>query len=152
MGKVVTRTLREDIVSSVGSLQTCAGHEGGCEAIIHSMRSMFEDESCEAVLLVDASNAFNPINRQVFLHNIAIICPSIATYVKNCYNTRLRLFVTGGIEITSDEGTTQGDPIAMAVYAIAIIPLIILLVDEMESNNASIISAISVVDEYFSML
>ena len=30
-----------------------------------------------------------------------------------------RLFITGGAEIQSQEGTTQGDPLAMAWYSIA---------------------------------
>ena len=53
----------------------CAGHEAGCEAAIHAIHTIFEDEKREAVLLVGAANAFNSVNRQVFLHNICIICP-----------------------------------------------------------------------------
>ena len=87
-------------------------------------------------MLVDAANAFNNVNRQVFLHNIKIICPSISTYVENCYQTSSQLFVIGGTELESEEGTTQGDPIAMFVYAIATIPLIIKTVWHMkESEN-----------------
>ena len=69
-------------MSSVGLLQVCAGHEAVCEAAIHAMHTISEDEKIEAVLLVDAANAFNSVNRQVFLHNICIICHPMATYVK----------------------------------------------------------------------
>ena len=93
------------------------------------MQTIYKDETCEAVLLVDASNAFNSINRNVFLHNVTIIYPAIAVYVKNCYSLHSRQFIIGGNEIRSCEGTTQGDPIAMAVYAIAIIPMILMIVD-----------------------
>lgn len=54
-------------MNSVGSIQVCAGHEAGCESIVHAMRSIFEDESADAVLLVGATNAFNSVNRQTFL-------------------------------------------------------------------------------------
>ena len=128
-GKAVVSIIREDILLSVGSLQVCAGHEAGCEAAVHAMRNMFDEQETEAVLLIDAANAFNSVNRNVFLHNINVICPAIAIYVNNCYSLPSRLFIIGGCEIKSSEGTTQGDPIAMAVYAIAIIPLMLMILE-----------------------
>jgi len=128
-GKVVTSALRDEIISSIGCLQTCAGLEAGCESTIHVTRNKFDEEETEAVVLVDASNAFNAINRKAFLHNVGIVCPPLATFVRNCYAKNFRLFVIGGVEVSSKEGTTQGDPVAIAIYAVAILPLIIMLVD-----------------------
>jgi len=93
------------------------------------MKDIFSEEDTEAVLLIDASNAFNSVNRQGFLHNINIICPEIATFVSICYSKPSRLFVIGGVEILSQEGTTQGDPVAMAVYAVAVIPLLLMIIE-----------------------
>ena len=103
------------------------------------MHDLFEQENTEAILLVDAANAFNSINRNVFLHNVSVVCPEIAIYVKNCYSLPSRLFIIGGFEIKSAEGTTQGDPIAMALYAVAIIPLLLMIVEitTNSSNNPS---------------
>ena len=70
VGKVLRRikkSLCNDIIFSVGSLQVCAGHEAGCKVAIHTMHTIFEDEKTEAVLLVDIANAFNSVNCQVFL-------------------------------------------------------------------------------------
>ena len=36
----------------------------------------------------------------------------------------MRLFITGGEELISAEGTTQGDPLSMSLYAINLQPLI----------------------------
>ena len=58
------------------------------------------------------------MNRQAALHNIQIKCPSIACYLINTYRQPSRLFVAGGAEISSQEGTTQGDPLAMAWYSV----------------------------------
>ena len=106
------------------------------------MKHIFEnEESTEAVLLVDASNAFNSVNRRLFLHNINVVCPVLATFVNNCYSSDSRLFVAGGGEIKSREGTTQGDPVAMATYAIATIPLILMLLEFSEKEHLSTKSA-----------
>ena len=71
------------------------------------MQKIFKEESTEAVLLVDAENVFNSIKRKEFLHNISTLCPAISTFVTNCYATPARLFVIGGSEVKSTEGTTQ---------------------------------------------
>eukprot|EP00794_Sanderia_malayensis_P018637 gene18637-biopygen15703 len=124
IAKAVIRTFRSEIMDSAGNFQLCAGQRAGCEAAVHAMKEIFEDDECEAVLLVDADNAFNRINRKVMLHNIRIVCPIIATYVINIYHQNARLFVMGGTEVSSQEGTTQGDPAAMPVYALATVPLL----------------------------
>ena len=73
---------------------------------------------------MDATNAFNAINREAMLHNISIKCPSFSQYVNNTYGNASKLYITGGNRqgdediIQSEEGTTQGDPIAMAMYGI----------------------------------
>ena len=77
IGKAVLATVKMDILEAAGPLQlVCAGQDTGCEAAIHAMRSLFAEENTEAVLLVDASNAFNSLNRQVALRNISILCTS----------------------------------------------------------------------------
>ena len=94
----------------------------GCEAAVHATRMLFSDEECEGVLLIDATNAFNSLNRKVALHNVAILCPSLATVLNNTYGGHQKLFVDGET-IDSCEGTIQGDPLAMVFYALATIPL-----------------------------
>ena len=88
------------------------------------MHTIFESDDTDAVLLIDASNAFNALNRAAALHNIRILCPIIAIYAINTYRQPARLFVIGGKEIVSAKGTTQGDPLAMGLYALNIQPLI----------------------------
>ena len=82
------------------------------------MREIFEDDDCEAVILVDASNAFNALNRQTALHNIQYICPAFAIILINTYRQPSRLIINNGKEILSREGTTQGDNLAMPFYAL----------------------------------
>ena len=116
--------LKKDIMLAAGVTQVCAGHPAGCEAAIHVLRDIFQDMDTEAVLLIDADNAFNCLNRTVALHNVQYTCPPLATIALNFYRTPSRLFVTGGMELSSEEGTTQGCPLSMALYALSVIPLI----------------------------
>ena len=124
IGKCVMNIAKKDVVEVSGSLQLFAGQKSGSEAAIHAMHTLFETDETDGVLLIDASNAFNALNRQAALHNIRVQCPIIATYAINTYRLSARLFIIGGQEILSAEGTTQGDPLAMGLYALSIQPLI----------------------------
>ena len=80
-----------------------------CEAGIHAMRGLLESEGTEAVILVDAFNAFNSLNREAALRNVRILCPVLAPILVNTYCQPSRLFIDGE-HIWSQEGTMQGDP------------------------------------------
>ena len=84
-GKVVMSIVKDDVTKAVRNLQLCGGQDAGCEPNEHSMHDIFGTNKAETVLLADAENAFNSINRQVFLHNIRHICPPVATFVHKCY-------------------------------------------------------------------
>ena len=131
IAKAILSVTRGDIQDAAGSLQLCAGQIAGAEAAVHATRESFLDDNTEAILLVDASNAFNVLNRQVALHNISMLCPSIATTLINTYRAPTDLFVDGS-SLLSQEGTTQGDPLAMPMYAVATIPLIRSLPDTVQ--------------------
>eukprot|EP00731_Ephydatia_muelleri_P026168 Em0018g268a len=102
ISKAVLSILRVDIQEAAGSIKL---------------------SQCEAVLLIDANNAFNSLNREAALRNIQILCPPFATILINTYRAATELFVQDTI-IFSREGTTQGDPLAMPMYALGILPLI----------------------------
>ena len=119
IAKAILSLFRLDIQDAAGPLQVCAGQDGGCEAAVHAMRQFFAEPEVHGALLVDASNAFNTINRQAALHNIKSICPPLYQILVNTYRAPIRCIICGDGEITSSEGTTQGDPLAMAMYALA---------------------------------
>ena len=91
------------------------------------MRDIFQHENTDAVILVDAANAFNRLNRKVALHNVQYLCPPFATVLINTYRIPSRLFIGSSGEIESQEGTTQGDTLAMSFYGICIKPIIDIL-------------------------
>ena len=72
-----------------------------------------KDSSTEAVILVDANNAFNSINRKLALHNIQVTCPLFSKILINPYRSSSRLIILDGAEIQSTESTTQGGNLAI---------------------------------------
>ena len=83
MEKVINWILKDDMQESAEPLQTGTGLKAGAEAAIHSMQLIFEDSSTKAVILVDANNAFNSINRKVALNSIEATCPRLVRFLKH---------------------------------------------------------------------
>ena len=93
------------------------------------MHQVYQSSSTEAVILVDACNALNSLNRESALRNIQHLCPPLAKILVNTYQDDVQLFIDEDI-LLSQEGTTQGDSLAMAMYAVAITPFIRSLEDD----------------------
>ena len=87
------------------------------------MRSIFSSDDTKAISLVDTSNGFNSSNGRVALRNVCHLCPTLANILINTYREPSELLVSSRV-IWSEEGATQGDPLAMTLYALATIPLI----------------------------
>ena len=80
IGKSLMMVVKDDITRAAGISQLSAGQPSGCEAAIHALRQVFASMETDAVLLVDADNAFNRLNRKVALHNIQYTCPTLPQF------------------------------------------------------------------------
>ena len=76
IGKSILMIIKRDVMPAAGVAQVCVGHSAGCEAAIHALRQMSEAVATDGVLLVNAENTFNRLNRAVALHNIQYTCPA----------------------------------------------------------------------------
>ena len=85
VAKAILYVTKSDIQEAAGARQLCAGQIAGIEAAIHTVVREFQSEDVEAVLLVDASIAFNSLNREAALYNIQFSCPTLATALINIY-------------------------------------------------------------------
>ena len=87
VAKAILHVTKRDIQEAALARQLCAGQIAGIEAAIHTVVHEFQSEDVEVVLLVDASNALNLLNREAALHNIQFSCPILAsalsTYTAN---------------------------------------------------------------------
>jgi len=132
IGKSITTLLKPEILAATAPLQASAGLQGGVEAAIHALREMYDDKDTHGIILVDADNAFNRLNRKVALHNTGVICPELYTYLVNTYRKAARLYIpnANGMYILSQDGTTQGDNCASAFYSCSLMPLMDILPTE----------------------
>ena len=116
--KCIRWVLKKDIQEAAGPLQMENGLQSDAEAAIHSMKEIFDDKQTDVVILVDASIAFNSLNRNAALHNIQILCPQFSTILINTYGLPVRMIVFGSKDMVSNEGTAEGDNLIMCFYAV----------------------------------
>ena len=114
-----------DLQEVAGADNLGVGIKAGIEGGAHAMRDSWESDDSDGVLLVDAGNAFNSLYREATLWNARILWPRCSRYLFNTYRGYAQIFMRGSDEIIlSKEGTTQGDPLGMAMYGVGILPLV----------------------------
>ena len=119
IAKAILTITRMDIQDAASSLQLCADQISGIEAAVNAVDSLFQQEETEATLLVDTMHSIHLIVSRPYI-TFADYVPrsSLATALINSYRAPTELFV-GGEVLYLREGTTQGDPLAMPMYALA---------------------------------
>jgi hypothetical protein len=86
-----------------------------------------EEEDPAAALLVDATNGFNELGRRAMLFTVRHRWAPGARFAFNCYRHSAMLILRRkgrpGYTLLSEEGVTQGDPLSMLLYGLALVPL-----------------------------
>ena len=117
--KTISGFLKEEIREAASPLQVCAGHNARGEAAIHAMSQVLKKkEQMGFCWSMQVAPLRKWIGQRLRTHSIQITCKEMALYVINTYRSPSRLFICGGGEILSQEGTTQGDPLAMPWYSV----------------------------------
>ncbi len=77
----------EGLQLQCGSDQLCANLEGGIEGAVHAMNELFDEKAGTGweVLLVDAANAFDAMNRKAALWHARHLWPEAARFLYNTY-------------------------------------------------------------------
>ena len=63
------------------------------------------------------------LNRRTALEIVKALCPSLHVALQSSYSRPSHLYI-GKSTILPQEGTTQGDPLSLAMFEIAILPLL----------------------------
>ena len=85
IAKAVLLITRSDIQDATSPRQLCAGKITNIEEATKGMRAQFSCKDTDAVLMVDATNAFTSLNRQMALCNIQHLCPPLTIILINTY-------------------------------------------------------------------
>ena len=118
IGKVMAFATGTDVEDLCGGDQLCSGLRAGIEGAVHAMRELYDEhkelQDRWGVLLVDAKNAFNSLNRSAALWNARVQWPRCSRFLFNTYRGYASFFLQGSSEvILSKEGVAQGDPLSM---------------------------------------
>eukprot|EP00957_Ditylum_brightwellii_P140455 10701302-Ditylum_brightwellii.AAC.1 len=108
MGKCIIAVCGEDATQACGIQQLCSGLKAGIEGAVHTMNQLWVEHADEEnwdILLVDAKNAFNQINRQVMLWEVQHLWAAGSRFAFNTYHHWRKLVLRGQDElILSKEG------------------------------------------------
>ena len=93
--QVVMFIVERNVLQATAPLQLCVRVCSACKPAVHAMQKMYANEGMEAVLLVNASNAFNTLSHIASRHNVQSLCPLLARVFRNtthavkCYTSLL---------------------------------------------------------------
>ena len=110
----------KEIFELASDEQHCLGQFYGIAFAIHSLRQKIGESSTEALLFLDAQNAFDLLNRGLVM-NCEIVYPALYQAIYN--SSELSALFVDKKQLLSRENTTQRYNLAKATYGMAILPL-----------------------------
>ena len=134
--KVICSMLQPKFSTFLAPNQLGVAVKSGSEVLIHQVDLLYragKNMKNFVILKIDWKNAFNSIDRQLFLDAIYEHFPEIYNYIASMYGVKGRLKF-GKHFIFSEEGTQQGDPMGPLLFSIALK----LLIDKLDSKNLTL--------------
>eukprot|EP00756_Hemistasia_phaeocysticola_P007272 Hpha_TRINITY_DN14185_c0_g1::TRINITY_DN14185_c0_g1_i1::g.11004::m.11004 len=116
---------RSRIAEELAPYQFGVGVAGGGEALVHGLRQWWErasqetDGKARVALCLDFENAFNRIERDVFIPACRRVCPELVGFVEYCYAEETELLFSGS-PVASRTGVQQGDPLGPLLFCVAL--------------------------------
>ena len=123
IGRTIVKCFKTDLKKWAGDQQLRMGQKEGIAYAFHSLRAAFKNPDSEAILLIDAKNV-SIVSTVIWLYktlrNYALLFK--ITYVIHIVSHQIYFWYQQ--TMFSQEFTTQGNPLAVSMYGIAIRPLI----------------------------
>ena len=133
------------------------------DTILDASPETLQELHNRACLLIDAKNGFNELNRRAMLWTVRHLWPQGSCFAFNCYSHAAQLLIRqpgqDASVLLSQEGVTQGDPLSMVLYGLALTPLAQRLRHDFPTlsqswyaDDASVIGDVSLFPAYFDAL
>ena len=127
ISKCVVMAVRLETLKALSPLQVGVGVPGGCEAVVHALYRVLENDDISPdlkwSLQLDFSNAFNGIDRASMFLAVRERIPSVAPWLEWCYGSLPNLYF-GDYVISSCCGVQQGDPLGPLAFALTLHSLV----------------------------
>ena len=114
---LIPRCLPDPFPEHVG-----VGVKNPCEIAVHATRDVIDrhkHENSMVLVKVDLTNAFNMVERKIFLDYIHKHHPEVFNWINFCYGDPSVLDCEGHV-IESSCGVQQGDPLGPLLFALAL--------------------------------
>ena len=120
-----TLTSNNDTADSEDIAESVCTHDSNPTLL--TQLSSIQEHAAEGLTLIDARNGFNELSRMAMLWTVRHRWPKGSRFAFNCYRHESMLILRQpgdkSVTLWSKEGVTQGDPLGMILYGIALTPL-----------------------------
>ena len=125
VSKTAEKAISQKAANFFAPFQVGVGVKGGCEALVHTARAIFDSQDEDTLLMqVDLINAFNLADRKRTSMEVQEHFPELSHIMASCYGIPARLLF-GDEVIMSTTGFYQGDALASLFFSLDLHPVVL---------------------------
>ena len=134
VAKCANNAVIERVVAELAPIPVGVGVKGGSEASVHAtlrFLASIRGSPDEVIVKLDFRNAFNCLQRDCMLEQVARMVPEIYAFCLNAYSGQ-QLILFNNSHIQSATGVQQGDPLGPLLSSITLQPILLRAVSELK--------------------